>query len=68
MMDNHIYNIIKAAIKRSESVWKNSQYLEDSQGCEECRALWEKLKQLDQQGLDEIKRVLENHAKSGMLR
>ena len=67
-MDNHIYNLIKSSIKRSESIWKYQQYKEDSQGCLECQKLWDTLKQIDEQALSLLKQTLESHAKEGMLK
>jgi hypothetical protein len=67
-LDNHIYDLIKAILKRSQSVWKYDKYLEDSNGCAECKELWNHLKEVDEQALGVLKKVLESHAGRGMLR
>ena len=67
-MDNHSYNLVKAAIKRSESIWKTNEYLKDSSMCPECQALWKSLADFDKQALEQIKKVLESHAKQGVIR
>lgn len=66
-MDNHLYNLMKAATKKAQSVWRYDQYIQDSAGCQECQKLWKKLKQADSAHLEELKKVLSSHIKSGAL-
>ena len=68
MLDNHIYNLIKAIIKRSQAVWKYESYIQDSGDCEECRMLWNRMREADSRLLEELKKALESHAQKGMLK
>ena len=60
-MDNHTYDIIKALTKKADAAWVYDQYLKDSQGCEECRNLWEKLKKEDEKDIRELEKTLKDH-------
>lgn len=60
-MDNHIYNLMKAIVKKSQSVWHYEKYLQDSQGCNECQQLWQKMKSEDERHLEEMKTILKHH-------
>lgn len=60
-IDNHTYNLIKALTKKAQAVWRYEQYMKDSGDCEKCKALWEKLKEEDNQHLEEMKKLLGEH-------
>jgi hypothetical protein len=60
-IDNHNYNLAKALTKKAQAVWRYGQYKKDSQGCEKCRALWEKLEKEDGLHLEEMKKLLGEH-------
>jgi hypothetical protein len=50
-MDNHTYNLLKALTKKAQVLWRYEQYLKDASGCEECKSLWEELKDNDEKYL-----------------
>ena len=66
-MNNHTYNLIKSLTKKAQAVSKYDTYLRDAGSCEECKNLWSNLKNEDESQLEEIKKVLESHAKQGSL-
>lgn len=67
-MDNHSYNLIKALSKKAQALSKYDTYIKDSGGCQECSALWERLKKEDSAHLEEMKKVLSSHIQSGAMK
>jgi len=66
-LDNHSYNLIKALSKKAQAVFRYDQYLKDAEACEECKKLWEKLKNEDSTHVEEIKKILAKHIKEGKI-
>lgn len=66
-MNNHTYNLIKSLTKKAQALSKYETYLSDAADCDECKNLWQRLTKEDEAQLAEIKKVLENHAKKGLL-
>ncbi len=56
-MDNDLYNLMKATVKKAQSISKYGRYLEDSVNCPECKTLWKKLRTEDMAQLEEMKAV-----------
>lgn len=44
MLKDHNHDLVQQLSEISDSVWRIEEYLKASQGCETCRALWEKLR------------------------
>ncbi len=63
VIDNDLYNLMKATIKKAQAISKYDMYLTDSSnsGCAECAALWQKLKEMDMEILKEMKKVFKAH-------
>jgi len=62
-MDNHIYNLVKALTKKSQSLWKYERYIKDAKDCQECIKLWKDIKKEDQKHQERIKEILFSHIK-----
>ncbi len=61
-MKNHNHDLVHHLSETVDSIWRYDEYIKNSQGCEYCTALWNKLKETDQgvekMLLEEIKRHL----------
>jgi hypothetical protein len=62
MMDNHTYNLAQQLVQENKTLWRiNNHYLEDAEGCDKCKALWEKLKGLKEESMREMTELLKEH-------
>jgi len=60
-MENHIYDLIKELSEKADGVWMYDQYLEDSKECAACQQLWKKLKEQDEETIEELKQLVASH-------
>jgi hypothetical protein len=63
-MDDHYYNLVKSLSKKAQAVSKYDRYIHDASECEQCKSLWESLKEKENRQIEKIKDVLKDHVKS----
>lgn len=64
-MDNHAYNLIASLAEKADGAWVYDSYIEDSNNCNECKTLFEKMKARDEEYVTEMKQLLIDHVKNG---
>jgi len=58
-----MYNLMKALVKKSQSLWRYEENLKESADCPECQELWNKLKAEDSADLELLKKATMAHLK-----
>jgi len=62
MFDNHIYNLLNQITQEHKSLWRiKNQYLNDADGCEECKAFWTKLQKDKENHISELTELIKKH-------
>lgn len=61
MLNNHLYNLMKACVKKSQAMWQYDKFQEDSKDCEQCQEIWNKLRAEDKVHLASLKKHLLDH-------
>ena len=65
MVPNHHHNLIQQLSELMDSVWRYDTYSGDAASCEECQALWGKLKERHNEDIAMLKKHIADHAKGG---
>lgn len=62
-MDDDLYNLMKAMVKRAQAIFGYTVCLQDAAKCDcpECASLWTNLRAQDQKALKEMKAVFQMH-------
>lgn len=62
MMDNHLYNLMTQMVQEHKSLWRiKNQYVQDADGCPECKAFWEKMVSDKEGHITELKKLIKSH-------
>lgn len=61
-MDNHSYNLMRQLTEEHTSLWRiKDEYTKDSEGCAECKTLWEKLAADKEAHIAEFTALIKKH-------
>jgi len=61
-MDNHAYNLMRQLVQEQTSLWRiKNEYLKDSNACEECKVLWEKMAKDKEDHVIELSELVKKH-------
>lgn len=63
MMENHIYNLMKAVVKKGQAIWRYDKYKADSTDCASCQEIWKKIHADDEAHLKLLQDHLMEHLK-----
>ena len=61
MLKNTTYNLMETASVISKGLHRYDTFSKDAQGCQQCQQLWNRMKQADQEQLQQIVRHMAHH-------
>ncbi len=62
MTENHLYNLMKQLVQENKSLWRiKKHYVEDAEGCEDCRAFWKKMEEDKETRVKELEELIKGH-------
>lgn len=67
IMDNHAYDLIKALGEKAEAAQVYEIYAKDGVNCDKCSPLWKKLREKEMEDIKEMKQILIDHIKDGVI-
>lgn len=62
-MKNHNHDLVHHLSETNDSLWRYDEYIKNSQGCQYCTALWDKLKEADQEAEKMLAEEIKRHVK-----
>jgi len=65
MLKNHNHDLIQQLSEISDSAWRMEVYIKSAKGCEECTALWKKLKSDYESHVKLISNEIKRHVDQG---
>ncbi|KKT77197.1 MAG: hypothetical protein UW74_C0047G0009 [Candidatus Giovannonibacteria bacterium GW2011_GWC2_44_8] len=60
-MKNHNHDLIHHLSETIDSIWRYDEYVKNSQDCDSCVAMWNKLKQTDMEVENMLKSEIQKH-------
>ncbi|MBI2446353.1 MAG: hypothetical protein HYV51_00845 [Parcubacteria group bacterium] len=60
-MKNHNHDLVHHLSETIDSIWRYDEYIKNSQGCDSCTAMWNKLKQTDMEVENVLKFEIQKH-------
>lgn len=64
-MHNANFDLVHALTNKADALSVYDRYVQDAQGCQECRDLWQTIKQDDKKHHDMLMQEITRHAKEG---
>ena len=62
---DHAHALVHELSKRLDAIWRYDQYIANAEDKQELRAFWRKVKQQDQQIVDELRKLVKAEADCG---
>lgn len=65
MLKDHNHDLVKQLSEDSSSLYRYGEYLKNAEGCDHCAALWNKLKESDEERVKLLAEEIIRHATEG---
>ena len=65
MLKDHNHDLVKQLSEDSSSLYRYDEYIKNAEGCEHCQALWQKMKEMDEEKVSMLTAEINRHAKEG---